>query len=244
MSDHVSELRRLIVRHRNVAPMVSALLAGTDASVTIRDADGSVILDRAAGARDGTERHDITVDRDTVGSVEGGRAARAIASVLAMPRLASATSGASRTRPSSATASCRSIYDLADAIGAAKGRGDRRRSRGPSWRACRATRRRSCARGRPVGRSASDRRDRGRGAIRAARCRRGDPGRRAGARRDRSRRRRGGGTAGHGCGTGYRSFVVAPLRADGRTSASWAPRPRRPPRSGRPISRSSRRSPR
>ena len=46
----MSELRRLIVRHRHVAPMVSALLAGTDAAVTIRDAEGEV--DPRAG-RDG-----------------------------------------------------------------------------------------------------------------------------------------------------------------------------------------------
>ena len=39
----MSELRRLIVRHRHVAPMVSALLAGTDAAVTIRD--GRAVLD-------------------------------------------------------------------------------------------------------------------------------------------------------------------------------------------------------
>jgi hypothetical protein len=41
-----AELRRLIVRHRHVAPMLSVLLAGTDARVTITDVDGEVILDR------------------------------------------------------------------------------------------------------------------------------------------------------------------------------------------------------
>ena len=121
MSDHISELRRLIIRHRNVAPMVSALLAGTDASVTIRDADGSVILDRAAGARDGTDRHDITVDHDTLGSVEGGRAARAIASVLSY---AAARERDKRSLANEARERYRElslIYDLAEAIGAASG---------------------------------------------------------------------------------------------------------------------------
>ena len=47
----MSELRRLIVRHRHVAPMVSALLAGTDAAVTIRDAEGEVVLERDGHGR-------------------------------------------------------------------------------------------------------------------------------------------------------------------------------------------------
>jgi hypothetical protein len=124
MSDHVSELRRLIVRHRNVAPMVSALLAGTDASVTIRDVDGSVILDRAVGARDGDEHHEITVDHDTLGWVEGGRAARAIASVLSY---AAARERDKRSLANEALERYRElslIYELAEAIGAANGQSE------------------------------------------------------------------------------------------------------------------------
>ena len=120
MSESVSELRRLIVRHRHVAPMISALLAGTDASVTIRDADGAVILDRAAGARDGDERHDIAVERETLGSVEGGRAARAIASVLSY---AAARERDKRSLASEALERYRElslIYDLAEAMGGAR----------------------------------------------------------------------------------------------------------------------------
>ena len=45
-----TELRRLIVRHRHVAPMLSVLLAATNARVTISDAEGGVILDRQAGS--------------------------------------------------------------------------------------------------------------------------------------------------------------------------------------------------
>ena len=60
-----AELRRLVVRHRHVAPMLSVVLATTDASVRITDVDGEVILDRQpATATAGTqvERHPI-VDR-------------------------------------------------------------------------------------------------------------------------------------------------------------------------------------
>ena len=44
-----AELRRLIVRHRHVAPMLSVLLAGTDARLTITDTDGAMVLDRQVG---------------------------------------------------------------------------------------------------------------------------------------------------------------------------------------------------
>ncbi len=79
------ELRRLIVRHRHVAPMLSVLLAATDARVRITDLEGAVILDRNTGSvPDGTpvERHPIVVEAKPVGWVEGPRPAGAIASVL------------------------------------------------------------------------------------------------------------------------------------------------------------------
>ena len=115
----MSELRRLIVRHRHVAPMVSALLAATDAAVTIRDAEGEVILDRLAGGERG-ERHEITVERETLGSVEGGRTARAVASVLAY---AAARERDKRSLANEALERYRElslIYDLAERIGAAR----------------------------------------------------------------------------------------------------------------------------
>ncbi|MBA2719023.1 MAG: GAF domain-containing protein [Chloroflexi bacterium] len=74
-------LARLIVRHRHVAPMLSALLSGTDAGVRISDAEGTVILEREAGGI-GSDRFPIAVEGRTVGWVEGDRVARAIASVL------------------------------------------------------------------------------------------------------------------------------------------------------------------
>ena len=43
------DLARLIVRHRHVAPMLSALLTGTNAGVRITDAGGTVVLEREAG---------------------------------------------------------------------------------------------------------------------------------------------------------------------------------------------------
>jgi adenylate cyclase len=75
------DLARLIVRHRHVAPMLSALLSGTNAGVRISDADGTVILEREGGGI-GSERFPITVEGRILGWVEGDRLGRAIASVL------------------------------------------------------------------------------------------------------------------------------------------------------------------
>lgn len=112
----MSELRRLIVRHRHVAPMVSALLAGTDAAVTIRDAAGEVVLERA-GAGAGETRHAVAVDGETLGWVEGGRNARGIAAVLAY---AAARERDKRSLANEALERYRElslIYDLAAIIG-------------------------------------------------------------------------------------------------------------------------------
>jgi adenylate cyclase len=116
------ELRRLIVRHRHVAPMLSVLLAGTDARVTITDQDGTIILDRQAGGPapgDATsERHPIVIEGATVGWVEGPRPAGSIAAVLAY---AGARETDKRSLAREALDRYRElnlIYDLADQIGA------------------------------------------------------------------------------------------------------------------------------
>jgi len=112
----MSELRRLIVRHRHVAPMVSALLAGTDAAVTIRDDAGETVLERA-GAGAGETRHDVAVEGEVLGTVEGGRAARGIAAVLAY---AAARERDKRSLANEALERYRElslIYDLAATIG-------------------------------------------------------------------------------------------------------------------------------
>jgi hypothetical protein len=75
------DLERLIVRHRHVGPMLSALLSGTNAGVRIRDAAGTVVLEREAGGI-GFETFPISVEGRAVGAVEGDRTARAIAAVL------------------------------------------------------------------------------------------------------------------------------------------------------------------
>jgi hypothetical protein len=75
------DLARLIVRHRHVAPMLSALLSGTNAGVRISDDAGLVVLEREASGI-GFERFPIAVEGRTVGWVEGDRTARAIAAVL------------------------------------------------------------------------------------------------------------------------------------------------------------------
>jgi hypothetical protein len=75
------DLTRLIVRHRHVAPMLSALLSGTNAGVRISDDAGVVILERESGGI-GFEKFPIAVEGRTVGWVEGDRTARAVAAVL------------------------------------------------------------------------------------------------------------------------------------------------------------------
>ena len=115
------ELRRLIVRHRPVAPMLSVLLAGTDARLTITDAEGEVILHRQAGAAPADapiERHAIVIEGATVGWVEGPRPAGSIAAVLAY---AGARETDKRSLAREALDRYRElnlIYDLADQIGA------------------------------------------------------------------------------------------------------------------------------
>jgi GAF domain-containing protein len=116
----MSELRRLIVRHRHVGPMVSALLASIDAAVTIQDAEGGVILDRGGPAGDHAgpgARHEVAVDGDVLGWVAGGRSARGVAAVLAY---AAARERDKRSLANEALERYRElslIYDLAATIG-------------------------------------------------------------------------------------------------------------------------------
>jgi hypothetical protein len=115
----MSELRRLIVRHRHVAPMVSALLASVDAKVTIHDAEGAVILERGEGGHPaGTSaRADVTVDGEVLGWVEGGRSTRGVAAVLSY---AAARERDKRSLANEALERYRElslIYDLAAVIG-------------------------------------------------------------------------------------------------------------------------------
>ena len=117
----MSELSRLIIRHRHVAPMVSALLAGMDVAITIRDADGEAIIER--GGPDGSHAasdigsHEIAVDGEVLGHVEGGRPARGVAAVLSYAaarerdKRSLATEALERYRELSL------IYDLAAVIG-------------------------------------------------------------------------------------------------------------------------------
>jgi hypothetical protein len=77
------DLSRLIIRHRHVAPMLSALLGGTHAAVRIVDGEGTAILERDASRIDPRpERFPILVEGETLGWVEGDRTARAVAAVL------------------------------------------------------------------------------------------------------------------------------------------------------------------
>jgi hypothetical protein len=117
-----AELRRLVVRQRHVAPMLSALLAGTDASVTILDLDDAVILDRrpaTAGADASTpsDRYPILVERQPVGWVSGPRPAAAIAAVLSYACAREADKRALAREALDRYRELNLVYDLADTIG-------------------------------------------------------------------------------------------------------------------------------
>jgi hypothetical protein len=116
-----TELRRLIVRHRHVAPMLSVLLASTNARVTITDATGEVILDRQAGSAPAdapVERHPISVEGTTIGWVEGPRPAGAVASVLSYACAREADKRALAREALDRYRELNLIYDLAEQIGA------------------------------------------------------------------------------------------------------------------------------
>ncbi|HEX5149251.1 MAG TPA: GAF domain-containing protein [Candidatus Limnocylindrales bacterium] len=117
------DLRRLVTRHRHVAPMLSALLAGTDARVIVTDAEGTVILHREGSGPAGAvttdaQRFPILLDGEAVGWVEGQRVAAAVAAVLGY---AAAREHDKRSLAQEALERYRElnlIYDLADQIGA------------------------------------------------------------------------------------------------------------------------------
>jgi hypothetical protein len=115
-----AELRRLVVRHRHVAPMLSVVLAATDARVTITDLEGIVLLDRQGGgdAAAGAERHPIVVDGETVGWVNGPRPAGAIAAVLSYAGAREADKRALAREALDRYRELNLLYDLADEIGA------------------------------------------------------------------------------------------------------------------------------
>jgi hypothetical protein len=116
-----AELRRLIVRQRHVAPMLSVLLAATDSRVTITDLDGEVLLDRQAGGASteaSVERHPIQVDGSPVGWVEGPRPSGGIAAVLSYACAREADKRALAREALDRYRELNLIYDLADQIGA------------------------------------------------------------------------------------------------------------------------------
>ena len=114
-----AELRRLILRHRHVGPMLSVLLAGTDARVTITDIDGEVILDRQSGTGVGAaEQHPITVEGRTVGWVQGPRPSASIAAVLSYAASREADKRALAAEALDRYRELSLIYDLSESIGA------------------------------------------------------------------------------------------------------------------------------
>jgi putative methionine-R-sulfoxide reductase with GAF domain len=115
------ELRRLIVRHRHVAPMLSVLLAGTDARLTITDLAGEVVLDRQTGSAPAdapVERHAIVIEGETVGWVEGPRPSASIAAVLSYAGARETDKRALAREALDRYRELNLIYDLADQIGA------------------------------------------------------------------------------------------------------------------------------
>jgi hypothetical protein len=114
-----SDLERLVVRHRHVAPMLSALLAGTNATIVLRDPDGTVVLHREGRAAGETVSgpFPIAAEGRVIGTVEGGPFARPIAAVLSyavareLDKRALAREALDRYRELNL------IYDLAGTIG-------------------------------------------------------------------------------------------------------------------------------
>lgn len=112
------DFRRLVLRHRHVAPMLSTLLSSTQAALRVTDAAGRVILERDAtrlGPEPG-ERFPVAVEGEVVGWVEGDRVARAVASVLAY---ASAREADKRSLAREALDRYRElnlVYDLAERL--------------------------------------------------------------------------------------------------------------------------------
>jgi len=116
-----AELRRLVVRHRHVAPMLSVLLASTNARVRITDPAGGEILDRQIGSAPAdapVERHPIKVEGTTVGWVEGPRPAGAIAAVLSYACARETDKRALAREALDRYRELNLIYDLAEQIGA------------------------------------------------------------------------------------------------------------------------------
>ncbi len=113
------DLNRLIRRHRHVAPMLSALLGGTQAAVRITDADGTTILERdTTRIEDASERYPIVVEGATLGWVAGGRLGRAVAAVLSY---AAAREADKRSLAGEALDRYRElslVYDLAERLNA------------------------------------------------------------------------------------------------------------------------------
>ncbi len=113
------DLTRLVRRHRHVAPMLSALLGGTQAAVRITTADGTAILERDIGSLRGTpDRFPIVVEGETLGWVEGDRVARAIAAVVSY---AAAREADKRSLAGEALDRYRElslVYDLAERLNA------------------------------------------------------------------------------------------------------------------------------
>lgn len=114
-----NDLARLIVRHRHVSPMVSALLAGTNAAVTIRDVEEHVVLrrDGPGGAEGQADRFPISNGLQVVGSVEGGPIARAVAAVLSYAAAREADKRALSAEALERYRELNLIYDLAESIG-------------------------------------------------------------------------------------------------------------------------------
>ena len=99
--------------------MLSVLLAGTDARVTVTDIDGEVILDRQSGTGVGAaEQHPITVEGRTVGWVQGPRPSAAIAAVLSYAASREADKRALAAEALDRYRELSLIYDLSESIGA------------------------------------------------------------------------------------------------------------------------------
>lgn len=112
-----ADLTRLIVRHRHVSPMLSALLGGTHAAVRIIDAAGTVALERNPLAIVPGERFPISVEGETLGWVEGDAVARAVAAVLSYACAREADKRSLAREALDRYRELNLVYDLAERLG-------------------------------------------------------------------------------------------------------------------------------
>jgi transcriptional regulator with GAF, ATPase, and Fis domain len=75
------DLRKLLVRNKDVSSLITSLIAALDGAVGIQDANGALLLGHDAGAA--PQKHPLTLDEQLLGWVVGDEKAATVAAVVA-----------------------------------------------------------------------------------------------------------------------------------------------------------------